>query len=161
VTDLVPLLQEFYRDKLAMLLRHEAGARLIGQYDINNTYQYVINREDVELSWVAQALTELGAPVPDAAPAERPAHASADAASRVLEEDARDAQAFVEKWKPRVDAMTNARHAKMLRVILGEALEQERFFRQALAGNTDLLGRRPDHVGPRIGSVLPTRWVGN
>ncbi len=38
--------------------------------------------------------------------------------------------------------MANARHAKMLRVILGETLEQKRFFEQALAGRTDLLGRR-------------------
>ncbi len=54
--------------------------------------------------------------------------------------------------RPRVDEMTNARHAKMLRVILGETLEQKRFFEQALAGRTDLLGRRgPISVGPRIG----------
>jgi len=39
VTDLLALLQEFYRDKLTAMLRHQAGARLIGQYDINNTYQ--------------------------------------------------------------------------------------------------------------------------
>ena len=30
VTDLLPLLQEFHREKLAMLLRHQAGARLVG-----------------------------------------------------------------------------------------------------------------------------------
>ena len=65
-----------------------------------------------------------------------------DAAHAIMEEDARDAQAFVDRWRPRIDAMTNARHAKMLRVILGEVLEQKRFFEQALAGRTDLLGRR-------------------
>jgi len=42
---------------------------------------------------------------------------------------------------------------------VGETLEQKRFFEQALAGQTDLLGRRPDHVGPRVGHVLPTRWI--
>ena len=42
--------------------------------------------------------------------------------------------------------MTNARHAKMLRVILGETLEQKRFFEQALAGRTDLLGKRGEHA---------------
>ena len=52
VTDLLPLLQEFYREKLAMLLRHQAGARLVGQYDVNNTYQYIINREETQLSWL-------------------------------------------------------------------------------------------------------------
>ena len=55
--------------------------------------------------------------------------------------------------------MRNARHRLMLNVILGETLEQERFFEQALAGRTDLLGRRSDAVGPRVGSVLPTRWI--
>ena len=69
------------------------------------------------------------------------------------------ASAFVDRWIPRVDAMENARHAKMLRVILGETLEQKRFFAQALAGRKDLLGRRADGAGTE-GDVLPTRWVG-
>ena len=43
------------------------------------------------------------------------------AAQTIFGEDARDAQAFVDRWKPRVEAMPNARHAKMLRVILGVA----------------------------------------
>jgi hypothetical protein len=161
VTDLLPLLQEFYREKLASLLAHELGARLVRQYDFNNTYQYIINREDVQLSWIAQAIAELGGSIDETAPVpERPARGKADAAERVIfEEDQRDAQAFVERWRPRVEAMTNARHRGMLRVILGETLEQKRFFDQALAGVTDLLGRRPDHVGPRVGSVLPTRWI--
>ena len=56
--------------------------------------------------------------------------------------------------------MTNARHAKMLRVILGETLEQKRFFEQALAGRTDLLGRRGEHArARRTASVLPIRWI--
>jgi hypothetical protein len=160
VTDLLAVLQEFSRDKLTAMLRHQVGARLIGQYDINNTYQYVINREDVQLSWIAQAIAELGGTAPDVAEPQRPASGSgSETAERVLEEDARDAQAFVDRWTPRVKDMTNARHAKMLRVILGETLEQKRFFEQARAGQLDLLGRRPDHVGPRVGSVLPTRWI--
>ena len=77
----------------------------------------------------------------------------------MLEEDARDARAFVDRWRPRVDAMVNARHALMLRVILGEVLEHRRFFEQALAGRTDLLGRREVAVGPVVGKVLPTRWI--
>ena len=35
----------------------------------------------------------------------------------------------------------------MLHVILGETLEHKRFFEQALAGRTDLLGRRADGAG--------------
>jgi hypothetical protein len=55
--------------------------------------------------------------------------------------------------------MDNARHAKMLRVIIGETLEQKRFFDQALAGRQDLLGRRGEQVGPSHGEVLPSRWI--
>jgi len=44
-------------------------------------------------------------------------------------------------------------------LILGETLEQKRFFEQALAGRHDLLGRRTEDVGPLVGKVLPTRWV--
>ena len=57
MSDLQLLLEEFYRDKLSELLRHQAGARLVGQYDINNTYQYIINREETQLSWLATAIT--------------------------------------------------------------------------------------------------------
>ena len=54
--------------------------------------------------------------------------------------------------------MPNARHRSLLRVILGETLEHKRFFEQALAGRTDLLGRRADGAGTG-GGVLPTRWI--
>ena len=54
--------------------------------------------------------------------------------------------------------MPNARHRSMLRVILGETLEHKRFFEQALAGRTDLLGRRADGAGTG-GGVLGTRWI--
>ena len=50
--------------------------------------------------------------------------------------------------------MTNARHRGMLRVILGETLEQKRFFEQGLAGRTDLLGRRGQQLEPSHGEVL-------
>jgi hypothetical protein len=161
VNELLPLLQDFYRDKLLSLLRHEAGARLVGQYDFNNTYQYIINREDVQLTWVGQAIDELGGSVDNGAVTpEREAQGKGDAAARtIFDEDRRDAQAFVERWRPNVEAMTNARQRGMLRVILGETLEHKRFFEQALAGQVDLLGRRPDHVGPRVGSVMSTRWI--
>jgi hypothetical protein len=160
VTDLLLLLQELYRDKLTLLLRHETAARHIGQYDINNTYQYIINREDVQLSWIATAITELDGTVPESADAERTvAGKGAAAAHAVIEEDERETQAFVDRWRPRMAGMANARHAQMLQVILGEALEQKRFFEQALAGRTDLLGRRADVLGPSHGEVLPTRWI--
>jgi len=160
VTDLVSLLQEFYRDKLTMMLRHATSARAVVQYDQNNTYQYVINREEAQLSWVANAVAELGGTVSDTNDAGRTLSGKgAEAARAAIDEDARDAQAFVDRWRPRIEAMTNARHAKMLRVILGEVLEAKRFFEQALAGRTDLLGRRADTLEPAMGAVLPTRWI--
>jgi len=160
VTDLLGLLQDFYRDKLTMFLRHEAGARLVVQYDANNTYQYIINREEAQLSWVATAIAELGGTVPGATePSRTVTGKNAAAVHAIVDEDGHDAQAFVDRWRPRIDEMTNARHAKMLRVVLGETLEQKRFFEQALAGRTDLLGRRGPEAGALVGSVLPSRWI--
>jgi hypothetical protein len=161
VTDLLPVLQEFYREKLGALVAHQAAARLISQYDINNTYQYIINREETALSWVAAAIVALGGTVETEAssPARQVSGKGSHKADLLFEEDASQAQAFVDRWRPRVEAMTNARHRGMLRVILGETLEQKRFFEQARAGQTNLLGRRGDEVGERIGEVLPSRWI--
>lgn len=154
------MLQQFHREKLGMMLRHEAGARVVGQYDANNTYQYIINREQVQLEWLEAAVAELGGtfdsqPAPDCTVA----GGGADAARSVFQQDSRDAEEFVERWEARVEAMPNARHRGMLRVILGEALEHKRFFDLALAGRTDLLGRRAEQLGPPVGEVLPTRWI--
>ena len=160
MSDILRLLDEFYREKLMAVLRHQAAARLVGQYDVNNTYQYIIGREDVQLSWVASAIRDLGGnPGELAEPDRRAPGTRADAAQSLISEDARDAKAFVDRWRPRVEAMTNARHRSMLRVVLGEVLEQKRFFEQALAGRTDLLGRRGASLGPSHGEVLPTRWI--
>jgi hypothetical protein len=160
VNDLLALLQEFYREKLTALLRHQIGAAAITQYDVNNTYQYIINREDTQLTWIGAAISELDGAAPEVANPDRTITGKREAAARaVLEEDARDAQAFVDRWRPRVKAMSNARHARMLNVVLGEVLEQKRFFEQALAGRTDLLGRRADVLGPSHGEVLASRWI--
>jgi len=161
VTDVLPLLQEFAREKLTALLRHQAAATLVAQYDANNTYQYIINREEAQLSWIAKAIEELGGVVPvDVSGTERRADGNgAGAARAVIAEDARDAQAFVDRWRVRIAAMPNARHARMVDVILGEVLEAKRFFEQALAGRTDLLGRRGETLGPSHGEVLASRWI--
>lgn len=161
MSDLLSVLQEFYRDKLTAVLRHQAAARHISQYDANNTYQYVINREDTQLSWVGRSIVDLGGQVPaDAAEPERkPSGKGPAAANTLFDEDVRDAVAFLDKWTPRAEALTNVRHRNMLRVILGETIEQKRFFEQARAGRTDLLGKRTPGVGKLEGAVLPTRWV--
>lgn len=157
---LVALLGECYQEKLAMLLRHQAGARLVAQYDANNTYQYIINREEAHLSWLAKAIDELGGTVAEQAASPRIVSGRGDAAAhQIFDEDARDARAFVERWRPRAESLGHARHARMLKLILGEVLEHERFFQQALAGRTDLLGRRAQQTGPAKGEVLSTRWI--
>ena len=152
------LLREFYREKAAIKARHVAGARLVRNFDFNNSYQYVINREEVQLAWLRQAITDLGGSVEDVAEPTLNEGAGDDAQARIITEDRDAAQAFVGRWRDRVEKMTNARNRIMLRVILGETLEHKRFFDQALAGRLDLLGRAAD--GARTaGAVMPTRWV--
>jgi hypothetical protein len=157
--DLVALLQEFYRERLALKLRHVAGARYVPRYEINNTYQYVIAREDVQLGWVRDAIVETGGAVPEDVRAPEPPEGRGEArAQAIVDDDAHRAAEFVERWRDRVERVSNARHRRMLRVILGETLEHKRFFEQAAQGRLDLLGRRTDGV-PASGEVLGTRWL--
>ena len=58
-TELLDLLTEIYRDKMAMRQRHVAAARLVSDYDFNNTYQYIIAREDLQLNWLRDAVTDM------------------------------------------------------------------------------------------------------
>ena len=158
-TELLALLREFYRDKLAIRQRHVAVAKHVPDYDFNNTYQYVIAREDVQLNWLRDAIEGMGGPVPDVPGPEIRLSGKGESAQAALIGEDRDlAQSFVGKWRPRVDAIPNARHRTMLQVIVGETLEHKRFFEQAVAGRTDLLGRRADGAGTG-GGVLPVRWI--
>jgi hypothetical protein len=156
---LVELLIEAYRDKSALRQRHVAAARAVTDYDFNNTYQYVINREDAQLSWLRTALQELGTgPTDTTAAIDLPHGKGADGERAVIEDDARLSREFAERWAAPVQNMSHARHRRMLEVILGETREQQRFFEQMLRGREDLLGRR--HMSPGTGGgVLPTRWV--
>jgi len=163
-TELLDLLRQFHQDKLTMVRRHVASARLVSDYDFNNTYQYVIAREEMHVSWVADAVqdasTALGVSdvrLEDVAEPQITASGKGAQAS-VIAQDRDGAQAFVDKWKPLVAKMTQARHRTMLNVVLGETLEHKRFFDQAAAGRTDLLGRRADGAGTG-GGVLPIRWI--
>ena len=166
MSDLQTLLTEFAAERVALIERHEASARAVSHYDFNNTYQYVINREETHLSWLQNALAEYHAVVPPAGAAALPAPTApktgrkveAGAFRGILDDDARYLGAFVEKWRPRVDVVTHARHRNMLNVVVGESIEHKRLFEQAAAGLEDLLGRRTGGV-ERVGGVLPTRWL--
>ena len=163
-SDLQPLLTGFAAERLAILKRHEASAVVVAHYDLNNTYQYVINREETHLKWLIDALSEFGAPLPPPArdypaPSVGKTKKIETAVYRsILEEDARELGSFVERWTPRVAAMTHARHRIMLNVVLGESMEHKRLFEQGAAGFEDLLGKRTGGVA-RQGGVLPTRWL--
>jgi Mn-containing catalase len=163
--DLRQLLTDFAAERLAILQRHEAGARVVSHYDFNNTYQYVIAREETHVSWLQNALAELGVvlPSPSAALAvpevtKQGKKTSPEAFRGILEDDGRTLGALVERWRSKIDAMTHARHRTMLNVVLGESLEHKRLFEQAAAGFEDVLGRRTDGA-ERVGGVLSTRWM--
>jgi len=158
-TELLALLREFYKDKLAMRQRHVAVARHVADYDFNNTYQYIIAREDVQLNWLRDAITDMSGALDEVAePQIEAAGKRSEAQARLIQEDRDGAQRFVDAWRTRVEGMPNARHRSLLRVILGETLEHKRFFDQAVAGRSDLLGRRADGAGTG-GGVLPVRWI--
>jgi len=157
--ELRTLVDGFYREKQALLLRQAAGAERVSSYDFNNSYQYVVNRAEAQVAWLRSALEDLGLPVP---PREGsvtlPQGGRGAAAERaVIEDDARRAHEFVARWTPRVAEVTHARHRRMLEVVLGETIEQARFFDQMLEGRDDLLGRRHANVGTG-GGVLAMRW---
>jgi hypothetical protein len=162
--ELQALLLQAAAERLAILERHEAGAREVGHYDFNNTYQYVISREETHLQWVQSALVELGMALPAAAstipvpPVGKKGRKADVAAYRgILDDDARTLRSFVERWRPKIDTMAHARHRTMMQVILGESIEHARLFEQAASGFEDVLGRRTEHAA-RVGEVLPSRW---
>ncbi len=157
--EILQRLVDVYAAKSALRRRHVAVACLAGQYSVNNTYQYVIAREDQHLAWIGDAILDMGGAVPPIPPAEVLGPAKSEEAVRGLAgEDARAILAFIAEWRPRFADISNARHRLMLNLMLGEMQEQARLFEQAAAGQLDLLGRRTG--GPRTpGSVLPARWV--
>ena len=160
-TEMLELLREFHRDKLLERTRHVASARVVTDYDFNNTYQYVVAREDMHVRWLADAILDLKGQLDESVALESEPSSRGGAAQRgTIERDRDSAQRLVEKWRPRIDALPNARHRTMLNVILGETLEHKRFFDLALAGRTDLLGRRADGAGTG-GGVLASRWIGD
>jgi len=163
-TDLLSTLRELHRDKLTLRERHVAVARHVDHYDFNNTYQYAINREDVHLAWLETAIAELGG-TPDQVPAldlpspgPKAKSGKPAAFTGLVQEDARSAEALVAKWRPRVESVSNIRHAKMVKVILGETLEHQRFFAQIAGGDEKVLGTRMAGAGTGNG-VMGVRWV--
>jgi hypothetical protein len=159
--DLLAVLREFHHEKLALRQRHVAVARHVSDYEFNNAYQYVIAREDVHLQWLEAAIAELDGTSDDVAEPVLAARGKKESFLPLVAEDAREAEQFVARWRPRIGEVTNARHRGMLQVILGETLEHRRFFDQIGAGRDDVLGRRANGPGsPGTGDgVMAVRWI--
>ena len=159
--DLSRVLSEFHQDKLTLRQRHTAVAKQVSDYDANNTYQYIIAREDVHLQWLEAALRELGATPADVSEPQLASRGRKAGFVPLVQQDAREADALVTRWRPRVEDLGHARHRGMMQVILGETLEQKRFFDQIAVGREDVLGRRANGPGsPGTGDgVLPVRWI--
>jgi hypothetical protein len=162
--ELKNFLVSFTAERVALIERHEAGARVVSHYDFNNTYQYVIAREETHLSWLGHALADLDEPLPKASAAlpvpalPKPGKKVQPSAFRpVLADDGSLLSSFHDRWRTRVDGVTHARHRTMLQVVMGETREHQRLFEQAAAGMEDVLGRRTGGVA-RVGAVLPDRW---
>lgn len=153
------LLQELYRERLALFDRHIKGAQVIADYEFNNTYQYVIGREEHHLQWVRKAIEDLAGTFDASISAlALPTGKGKARETAVMQDDARQQQAFVEKWSSKVADITNARHRTMLTLMLGEMREHLRFFEHALQGRDDLLGRRMEGASTGDG-VMSVRWV--
>jgi hypothetical protein len=154
------LLQDLYRQRFALMQRHVEGARSIADYENNNTYQYVIAREEIHVQWLRAAIEDVSGTVPtDVQSLAVPQGGKgADLERGVIQDDVSQGKALLERWRPRIQSITNARHRKMVELMFGEMLEQQRFFEMALEGRDDLLGRRMPGASTG-GGVLPVRWV--
>jgi hypothetical protein len=155
--ELLTLLQDFYRETVELMQSYLANARSVGAYDANNAYQQVLGRQETHLQWISDATVDLGGPPPELPrqEVESASHNRSDINS-LIEADARRQRAFLDRWSPRAALITNARHRRMLELILGEMVEHLRLFQQALEGRSDLLGPHADGKVLR-GEVLPAR----
>ena len=157
---LADLIRDFYLERVRLLMRHEDVAVVVTDYDANNAYQYIVAREETHLSWLLHALLDLGSPIP-AEPSRGVApSAKGDSWKGLAGDDARGNAQFVEKWRPLIEGVTNARHRGMLNVILGEMLEHKRLFDQAAEGRKDLIGKSLE-INDHSGTVMPVRFVGD
>lgn len=157
---LADLIRDFYLERVAQLMRHEDVAVTVTDYDINNAYQYIIAREETHLSWLQHALLDLGAPQPQDPSRGQALSVKGDAWKSLAADDARSNAQFVEKWRPIVETVSNARHKGMLKVILGEMLEHKRLFDQASQGRRDLIGTSLA-INDHSGKVMNVRFVGD
>ena len=153
--ELLILLNEFHRDTLELFKARQTNAQSVAAYDANNGYQQVLGRQEIHLQWLSDAVGALGGTAADS-PDQVSGKASRESARSIIDTDAVSQSAFVNQWTPRVATVTNARHRKMLELILGEMKEHLRVLQQAAESRADLLGRHSDGKILR-GSVMAAR----
>jgi hypothetical protein len=153
--ELLTLLNEFHRDTLALFKERQTNAQSVAAYDANNGFQQVLGRQEVHLQWLSDAIAALGGTAADSLD-HVSGKASRETAKSIIDGDAANQHAFIERWAPRVAGVTNARHRKMLDLILGEMKEHLRVLQQASESRSDLLGRHADGKVLR-GSVIAAR----
>ncbi len=156
---LADLIRDFLLERASLLMRHEDVAQQVPDYDINNAYQYILAREETHLSWLQHALLDQGARLPADPSRQTVAVGKGDAWKGLAADDARANAQFVDKWRPKVEAVTHARHKGMLMVVLDEMLEHKRLFDQAAAGNRNLIGTSLA-INDHSGVVMGARWTG-
>jgi hypothetical protein len=153
--ELLILLNDFHRETLQIFKARQTRAQSVAAYDANNGYQQVLGRQEVHLRWLSDAIAALGGTAVDS-PDELSGKAARESARVIIDADAAEQREFLERWAPRVSAVTNARHRKLLELILGEMKEHLRVLEQASESRSDLLGRHSDGKVLR-GSVLAAR----
>ena len=153
--ELLTFLNEFHRDTLELFKARQTNAQSVAAYDANNGYQQVLGRQEVHLQWLRDAIAALGGTAADS-PDRVSGKASREAARSIIDTDAANQGAFIERWTSLVASVTNARHRKMLELILGEMKEHLRVLQQASESRDDLLGRHSDGKILR-GTVMAAR----
>jgi hypothetical protein len=152
--ELLTFLIEFHQDTLGLFTERQTNARSVAAYDANNGYQQVLGRQEVHLRWLADAIAALGGAASESS--EPGGKVPTPNVRALIERDAASQKAFMQRWAPLVPSVTNARHRKMLQLILGEMSEHLRVLQQAAEGRADLLGRHSDGKVLR-GSVIAAR----
>ncbi len=153
--ELLTLLNDFHRDTLELFKARQTNAQSVAAYDANNGYQQILGRQEIHLQWVRDAIAALGGTAADSLD-QVSGKASRDTARSIIDADAAAQKAFIDRWAPRPATVTNARHRKMLELILGEMKEHLRVLQQAAESRADLLGR---HSAGKVlrGTVMAAR----
>ena len=153
--ELLTFLNEFHRDTLELFKARQTNAQSVSAYDANNGYQQILGRQEIHLQWVRDAIAALGGTAADTLD-QVSGKASHETARSIIDGDVASQKTFIDRWVPRVATVTNARHRKMLELILGEMKEHLRFLQQGAESRADLLGRHSDGKVLR-GTVMAAR----